>query len=1144
MALTRITSNVIKDQTIGEAKFQNTYLDSNAEDTALQPITFENNVTIKSGTGGNSYFSANAQSGAVTFRGNDRDANVINVSVGSISLSNGDVQLLEAGAKVQTPKIELLSNGTVTTPSIYFQDSPNNTTGIWRFGDSNTEQLNFSISGSLGLSLSQSEIRFGSTSLKIKSGADSYSEYANYDTNANILNLGGTTSKLDFKVNNQGVLYIRSVDSNGNALSSPRVGINQANPQATLDVAGSIKATGYQGISTSDLPTIPVTKGGTGLTQFGLPEQLIRMNAAGNAYEYFTLNTGDVNNLSGFGVSGDGNVYTINTFDTAGTAVGQTGLLRLQVEAPNSNLSAAWKVGQKIKIFGINTTNIDQYDVNGGVNNIFNTWANAIQTSATRVISPNGAAGGNVRYTYFAALFNNKTGVVSSITRLKHIGGVDYVENQALGAFNDSIYNSLPLQRPTNDKHSLLLYRRVIANGNSLPVVFDRDGNAIDDHYEKLNLIAIIGQRDIGGNSQQFWNYQDYGPFNRTTWGDFNTDGSYNQKYQLIKNVPCSIDFVNFDDRRAIPGFSLRTVLDVLDFASAPPSEGITPQANNQKLVISNQPSVATGEVIIDSTSISTLNTLTPINNIQICHDDTSTLQAAIQTQINKGLRSLFLIGGTYLVTRLVIPSSFSLVGSGKATVIQKVPFDTSYELVPGNTEYNRNYAALWLREPVDILGQESNNQSQPVKNVTIRDLVIDGNQNSSIRLGIPNAPEGNALIYCEGVENANIASVDIQKSVGDGIYAAESNRLSIQNTSVIDNSITYLTFDNPLNATDSTVLKVSDSAFLSSPGPVDITTSEVVAFNSCIIRNCGTGLRIFGVRSSNTENNLILGPDDEWIPTTDLYDSDFNSINIKCDKTTGTGSGDVFLTYVEENVAKNLANVVLDTSVYKIKVDTNGNEIIDGGPLEYRLNGAGELISVLETTIVDEENGVIKLLIPSAIEPSGSYDINGTGKAVHSIPYRRILNSGEINTNYNFLGYVVVGAESIAVGEPDNNSIEGVVGYDASTQTYTISIGNEFLTNLNTGDLVTLREHNTQYSLPANLTVFAIRFEVSVNKFVLDLRYFPETGESFNEYNTRVNSGNGWTSPNGPLATEATAKGYIEKRRSFTIAKGIIGVV
>ena len=139
----------------------------------------------------------------------------------------------------------------------------------------------------------------------------------------------------------------------------------------------------------------------------------------------------------------------------------------------------------------------------------------------------------------------------------------------------------------------------------------------------------------------------------------------------------------------------------------------------------------------------------------------------------------------------------------------------------------------------------------------------------------------------------------------------------------MFDNSTTYRTFDNPLQATDAMVLKVSDSSFLSNPGPADITTTQVVAFNSCIIRNSGSGLRTYGSRSANVENNLILGPDDEWIPSSDIYDSDFNSVNITCDKTTGTGTGGpIKFTYIEQNVAKDMTNVTLYPYVYKVVVN------------------------------------------------------------------------------------------------------------------------------------------------------------------------------------------------------------------------------
>ena len=100
------------------------------------------------------------------------------------------------------------------------------------------------------------------------------------------------------------------------------------------------------------------------------------------------------------------------------------------------------------------------------------------------------------------------------------------------------------------------------------------------------------------------------------------------------------------------------------------------------------------------------------------------------------------------------------------------------------------------------------------------------------------------------------------------------------------------------------------------------------------------------------------------------------------------------------------------------------------------------------------------------------------------------------------------------------------------------------------------MREHNTPYNLPINLVVASIRFNSVVNLWTLRLQYNPSDGETFNEYHANNNSANGqWDeTQNGQNAAlidlapgpkdSQNYKGYIEKKRSFTIAKGIIGVV
>lgn len=1125
MALTRITSNVIKDNTIEEGKFNKPYLDSSNADTAQQAITFQSDVTIQVGAGP-TFFSAS--NNLVTVTGFNSASTVLNVSVGGLSLGDGDITL--AGThKVQTPFLDV-GNGTQSAPGIYFGGQTN--TGFYRSTAPN-ESVTLSIAGTNVLGLEPSEFRFGTNDLKILTTGTTYTTLAAYNSADGGLEIGDTEATLALKVGSSTVIDVRSEDTAGNAYTNneKRVGINTSTPAATLDVNGTIRATNFQGpngaISADDLPVIPINKGGTNTTTIGTPGQLLRVNDGANGYEFFDQATGDPNNLKSYGVAGDGALYTVTSRDT------DNGLVRLQVSD-----ASTFVVDHDIKVFGINTQNYNSYDVDGPAGSYFNNWKDDIDDEQLNLIAAQGPTGGTIQYTYYACLMNTKTGVISTPKKLKHNGPQtsEYVVNYPLGNFNDQIYNTVPLRRPViGDTHAILLYRYVNYGNTNIPV-YDRNETLIANHNDNVNLIAIIGNRDIGSPTTDQWVYNDYGPFNRTTWGDFNTDGTYNQSFQQVNNIPCSLPLSNISTRKARPGWAYRIVTNV-DYAT-------------EKITISNP---ANGS-LTDSTDTAVLSSLDLngfdqnnkgfFNSVQLSHDDTAPLQSAIDQQVQLGLNSLYVIGGTYLVRRLNIPSTFSFVGSGKATILKKQYFDTEYQKTTSTVEYSRFYCALFLRNPVDSLGAASDSVSQPIKDVTIRDMVIDGNYNSQLRLGLNTTPQANSLIYCEDIENVSFASLDIKNSVGDGIYAESAKRMSIQNTNVFDNSITYSTFDNPLQATNAQVLKVSDSSFLSNPGPVDITTSEVVAFNSCIIRNSGTGLRIYGSRSANTENNLILGPDDEWIPTEDIYDSDYNSVNITCDKTSGTGTGgNVRFTFVEDNLAKDFSNVDVFAKVYKIIVDNLGNETIVG-EVKYRQNGisTNPEISVLQAQIYDSANGGVQIQIPSGVDAQGNYEIfpATNTQAVHSVPYRTTLSGGNISTNYNYLAYTVVGQESLAVGSADEYIIDGVVGYNSTTQQYEIKIDTDSVPDFAIGDLVTLQEHNTAYSLPANMTVADFGF--AQQSFTLKLSY--NVGNGFNAYHDASNATNGWNTSLQTLSINATARGYIEKKRSFTIAKGIIGVV
>ena len=1112
MALTRITSNVIKDQTIQEGKFDKPYLDATNTDIATQKITFQSDLDIKVGSSGATYFQASGN--VVTITANTVDSAALIIGQGNLSLTNGNITLSGTN-KVNSPFFNASTNGSSTAPAIHFNS--NVATGLYHIDDPDT--LGFTVGGVTQLELTSTGITFNNRIINILTEESSYDTAIKYDLPNSTMQFGGATNILKLVTGTDDVIVVRSVDTDGTTAypnDENRVGINTNSPSATLDVNGSIKATTYQNLTLTDLPIVMPSKGGTGLNQLGQPEQLLRVNQAGTELEYFTDNPGDVSNLAGFGVTGDPHVYGITARGTSG------GNLTLSIATPGVGSFSVHTedVPQYVKVFGINTKDIAEYDADTVGTTRYNTWKNTVDNASQFCSAEGNSPSAAVSYTYFMALLNVETGVVSSLKKCKHSATQtqDYIINDPLSTFNEQRFNNVAIWRPvTGGSHAVLLYRST----SDINAVVDRDGNTLPGHLSgKLNLIDIIGQRDFGGTNTSFYNYSDYGPYNKTTWGDFNSDRSYNPVYQKINSIRCQLETTTVADYGPYPGFAERKVTAV--------------DRNNNIITISN-PEYSNDETDIASAYIDN-------NYIQVVHDDTASLEKVIASAISKGLNSLLLLGGTYHVKSLIIPDNFSLNGSGKATIIKKQYFDTSYQ---GTTspEYSRYYAAVWMRNPWGSLGSYgdrttgvnlyTDNLSVPIKDSSVKSLVIDGNYNCNLRLGDQVRPESNTLVYLEEADNCSIEAVDVKNSIGDGITAIGASRLSIQNTAVFDNSTTYRTFDNPLQATDATVLKVSDSTFLGNPGPVDITTTRVVAFNSCIIRNSGTGLRTYGSRSANVENNLILGPDDEWIPSSDIYDSDFNSVNITCDKTGGSGTGQdgVKFTYIEDNIPKDMTNVTLYPYVAKVNVDQLGNEIVDTNFLVYTPNGSSISTSVLSAKYQDQANGIVKIEIKGLAQGQTTPTIND---ALYHIPYRFTSSLG--SQNYNFLVYYLNGGEQVAIGGPDDEIINGVVGYSEADQYYTIMINSDYVGEFNENDIVTLQQHNpsTAYSLPQELIVSNIRF--SQQTYVLDL-YSPD----FNSFLT----GNG-IDPEffDRDFVDNLARGYIKKDNNFTIAKGVIGVI
>ena len=251
MALTRITQNVIKDSTITEGKFADTYLDAAKPDTATQAITFESNVFIDAGAGGITYFAADAGTGVVTLNAANNDTVVLSIATGSISVGGN---ILSGSGTLGGDRLQV-GDGSNNAPGLYFKDSPTESSGIYRSNNPN-ESVEVAAAGAKVLGLAREVISLGSNIVQILTTSENYTQLLSFNTGDSSLYFGENNSKLRLRVDGQNVVNVRGVDNTDTPYGNneKRVGINVDDPQATLDVGGSIRATSYENIEPDDLP--------------------------------------------------------------------------------------------------------------------------------------------------------------------------------------------------------------------------------------------------------------------------------------------------------------------------------------------------------------------------------------------------------------------------------------------------------------------------------------------------------------------------------------------------------------------------------------------------------------------------------------------------------------------------------------------------------------------------------------------------------------------------------------------------------------------------------------------------------------------------------------------------------------------------
>jgi hypothetical protein len=492
----------------------------------------------------------------------------------------------------------------------------------------------------------------------------------------------------------------------------------------------------------------------------------------------------------------------------------------------------------------------------------------------------------------------------------------------------------------------------------------------------------------------------------------------------------------------------------------------------------------AIDEIVSIGASSITLNSqynANPGSEVKVVHDNTYAFSKLVDAVSASGKNSIDLPSGTYLTNKFIVPTNFTISGGGKNSVIKLQYFASDSTDGAGNL----------LSLDGNMVGFDTTNPS----NITMQNITFDGNNGNNILF---ETELDNYLVYCANISSSLIKNIEIRNTPGHGLYVNDSQRLSIENSSFVDGSITERYIFQPLSAEESQSLRLNDCLFENYPGPVNLSASSVVSTGGNIIRNCGTGLRVYATGKITTTNNIILGPSDEWIPSPDIYDSDYNSINVAINTTTDfTGPT---LLYLENGNPKDLSST-------KVSISAGIGTIVGQGTTNETLGSR-----FMYFNIQNPNQGGTTARQDGYILPTLNLSQTSTLGLSSALGYD-IIGTEYITVPAGFTTYIGIGSGVwYKEGSP-------FIGIGATQYIVTLADPGQF-SGISTGDVVKLVNHSVSPDLGANQLTVTQKIVSGLDRNLL-LTGFATTS-----------------------VTNGDESGYISIRRTFTIAKGRVGVI
>ena len=775
-----------------------------------------------------------------------------------------------------------------------------------------------------------------------------------------------------------------------------------------------------------------------------------------------------------FGASGDAERYDV--LSVSNNVVGANTFKVLEVPDITK-----FRQNHRVKVFGLSKTqNLSAENPQPALGNI-----NGV--SASYETAGFGTADKNY-YAYAIAQVDLNTGDVSPARVQSDAPAL----NRNVDDLNEANYNIINVIRDGGGDKGILLYRGIFNNDGTGAAA----QNAIDnfnDNSTEFKLIAVIGPKYFGSGDTSY-TFNDYGSYDVVVNSDRNIDGSFG---------PDEVHIPHTAPIQARQGWI---------------TAGIRPGGIDE----------GASTIEIDVPALYEDN---DINNIFLYHDDTIPLQNAINDAKDTGRNFLVIPGGTYLVTQLQVPDKFTLKGLADATVLHRQYWSTEYitgvDYLNGNTPRPDRDS---VRSSLIVGENYDGSLTSPLGMVDVffGDIILDG----AVKYQILNSPDdknndaNDSVINGVNSQFLRLSNVKVRKSAGPALFAAGCENLTIDSCTFFDGGDSER-FQTPvLIADEGDTTIVTGCVFRDFPGPLDFTSTNVLSVNACTIRNCASGIRIYGSSKTDVLNNLILGPADEYIPVPDFYDSDFNSVNFPI--AIGIDNKMPTFQYVLTGVGYDLRanNTIKRVEVYRATRDVNGQEVVDlTSPIT---NGGNDWFQDVDV-LAEGEND------PTKADPSIGQVRFGISAAD--------TNQLELQYPTGLDAYNIYRAVGIDYNAPVGDDLNAVLGTgELSGTTYVVNCNETAHNAVIVGYYIKLIGHS--YA-PAPAPTFgeriwrvAAKTNLGGGDYQLSLESWEENASG--DIKSSVSEGN-TLSTVGPEPTPGG--GYFRIRNKFVMARGILTV-